>query len=126
MIINAGAPSGPMKINPTGLYPLHPFTQPLGGQLPVFTSPHCWEEVLSADPIGILRAMYDAIARAMVSDRADRPEIEFRAWLPKVGEQRKDKRVRLLAKLYQMTENEQTWIELKRAPERSLRGRSAA
>lgn len=122
-----GAPqSGPLRIDPKGLYPLEPFAAPLGAQLPVFTTPQCWEEVIRYDPFGIIRSMYDAVARALVSDRADKPSIEFRAWIPPQEGQRKAKRVRLGVTLYQMTEGNQVWIELKKLPGRSKHGRLAA
>lgn len=117
---------GPLQLDPKGLYPLEAFARPLGAQFPVFTSPQCWEDVVRYDPVGVLQSMFNAIAKALLNDRADRPTIEFRAWIPPQGKQRKAKRVRLQASLYQMIESNQVWIELKTSSLPSRRGRSSA
>lgn len=105
----------PLRLDPTGYVPLMPFAQPVGIAFPVFTSMQTWEDCLRYDPVGAMRALNDAIGRALASDRADYADISFKHWVPPQGLQRKARRVRMTATLYQMQESDSPWILLKPA-----------
>jgi hypothetical protein len=117
--------NGPKRADPEGLYSLTPFTDQLGGAYPVYTSPQSWENCISRDPMGVCERMFRAIEGALTSARANKPTIEFKAWIPS-DSGKKSKRVRLSASLRRMTETEEVWIELKHLPDRSKHGVSRA
>lgn len=116
----------PLQLDPKGFIPLMPFSQPVGIGLPVFTSMETWEGCLRYGPIEAMKALSAAIGRALASERADYSTISFKHWVPPTGLQRKARRLRLEASLYQMQESEQPWILLKPASVRSPRGLSLA
>lgn len=118
--------NGPLKLDPNGFIPLMPFSQPAGIGFPVFTSMDTWEGVLRYDPIAAMKALNAAIGRALVGRQADESSISFKHWIPPQAEQRKARRVRLDASLYQMQESDQIWILLKPASAQLRRGLSAA
>lgn len=103
-----------------------PFSQPAGLAFPVFTSMELWEAVLRYDPISAMESLSAAVGRALAGQAADHSTIDFKHWVPPQGEQRKSRRVRMSASLYQMIESEQPWILLKPASVRYPRGLSLA
>lgn len=118
--------SGAIRLDPTGYIPLMPFSRPAGINLPVFTSYECWEEVIRHDPVGAMNALGSAIDRALIGGRADQSTITFKHWIPPQGNQRKAKRTRLSASLYQTIETEEPWILLRPNSRRSPHGLSLA